>query len=327
VIRLASPPMLLLALPVLAGAVLAAHGRLGGRAGVQVSSLTLFHGSHRGLRYAFLGALRVLALLALVVALARPQTGHREVTVSTQGVDVMLVLDTSTSMQAVDIQPGNRLEAAKLVAKRFVQARPFDRNGMVVFAAQAFTQCPLTLDHSVLLQLIDHVSFGMVNDGTAIGVGLASAVDRLRASPAKSKVVVLLTDGNNNTGLVDPVTAARVAQTFGVKVYTVGLGSQGAALTPVDDPLLGRRYERIEQGLDESVLMKIAEITGGRYYRATSGRVLTGIYDQINRLEKSRIDERVTMEFNDLGSFLCALALGLFALEQLLRQVAWVKVP
>jgi Ca-activated chloride channel family protein len=319
--------MLLLAVPVLAGAWLSARGRLGGRAGVLLSSLGLFRGSHLGVRFAFLWALRTLALLALVVALARPQAGHREITVSTQGVDVMLVLDTSTSMQAVDIQPGNRLEAAKRVAKRFVEARLYDRTGIVVFASQAFTQCPLTLDHGVLLQLIDHVGFGMLTDGTAIGVALAAAVDRLRASPARSKVAVLLTDGNNNTGLVDPLTAARVAQTFGVKVYTVGVGTQGAALTPVDDPLFGRRYEKIEQGLDEPVLRRIAEITGGRYFRATSGRALAGIYDEINRLEKSRIDERVTMEFNDLGSYLCALALGLVGLEQLLRQGAWVKVP
>jgi Ca-activated chloride channel homolog len=327
VIRLASPLMLLLAVPVIAGVWLSARGRLGGRAGVLLSSLTLFHGHHRGVRFRFLAALRVLALLALVVALARPQSGHREISLSTEGVDVMLVLDTSGSMKAIDIQPGNRLEAAKRVAKRFVEARQYDRTGLVVFASRAFTQCPLTLDHAVLLRLIDEVNFGMVEDNTAIGVAVASAVDRLRLSPAKSKVVVLLTDGNNNTGLVDPLTAASVARTFGVKVYTVGVGTPGPALAPVDDPLFGRRYERIEQGLDETVLRRIADLTGGRFYRATSGRSLEAIYDEINRLEKSRIDERVTVEFNDLGSILCALALGLVGLEQLLRQGAWVRMP
>jgi len=327
VIRFASPALLLLAVPVLLGAVASARGWLGGRAGALVSSLGLFSGRHRGWRYALLGGLRTLALLGLVVALARPQSGHSEVTVSTEGVDVMLALDTSGSMRAEDIQPGNRLAAARTVARRFVEARPYDRTGLVVFASQAFTQCPLTLDHAVLLRLIDQVNFGMVEDGTAIGVALACAVNRLRSSPAKSKVVVLLTDGRNNMGSIDPLTAARVAQSYGVKVYTVGVGVEGMALYPVDDPVMGRRYERLESDVDEGVLRKIADITGGRYYRATSGHELSAIYDEINRLEKSRIDERVTMEYNDLGSRLCALALVLVGLEQLLRQTVWLKVP
>ncbi|MBI5835891.1 MAG: VWA domain-containing protein [Candidatus Eisenbacteria bacterium] len=326
-IRFAEPRMFLLLVPVALALWLAARGSLGGRAGAVVSSLGLFHGAHRGARFWLLGALRVLALVALVVALARPQSGHREITVSTEGVDVMLALDTSTSMQAEDIQPGNRLVAARTVARHFVEARPYDRTGLVVFASQAFTQCPLTLDHGVLLRLIDQVSFGMVEDGTAIGVALASAVNRLRLSPAKSKVVVLLTDGRNNMGSIDPLTAARVAETYGVKVYTVGVGVEGMALYPVDDPVFGRRYERIESDVDDVSLRRIAAITGGRYYRATSGKALTAIYDEINRLEKSRIDERVTMEYNDLGSVLCGLALALLGAEQLLRQGAWVKIP
>lgn len=326
-IRLAQPYMLLLAVPILAGAWLSAIGRLGGTPGVVFSSLGLLRGAHRGVRFMFLDALRLLGLLALVVALARPQSGHRDLIRSTQGVDVMLALDTSTSMQAEDIQPGNRLAAAKLVAERFVQARPFDRTGLVVFASQSFTQCPLTLDHGLLMQLIRQVNFGMVEDGTAIGVGLANAINRLKDSPAKSKVIVLLTDGRNNMGSIDPLTAARVAETFHVKVYTVGVGVEGKALYPVDDPVFGRRYERIDSDVDEPTLRRIAQITGGKYYRATNGKGLVAIYDEINRLEKSKIDEHMTLEYDDLGSLLCAGALCLVGLEELLRQTVWLKVP
>ena len=326
-IRLAQPWMLLLAAPVLLAAGLAARGVLGRRAAALFSSLGLLPGAHRGLRLALPTLLRVVALLALVVALARPQSGHRDIIRSTEGVDVMLLLDTSTSMQAEDIQPHNRLTAAKLVARRFVESRPYDRTGLIVFASQSFTQCPLTLDHGLLENLIDRVDFGMVEDGTAIGVGLANAVNRLKDSPAVSKVAVLLTDGRNNMGSIDPITAARVAQAYKVKVYTVGVGVEGMALYPVDDPVFGRRYERIPSDVDEAMLKRIATITGGRYYRATSGRELTSIYDEINKLEKSRIDEKMTIEYNDLGSLLCAGALLLVGLEQLLRQVVWLKVP
>lgn len=325
--RFAQPYMLLLTIPVLLGVVLAARGNLGGRAAALFSSLDLLGRGHRGVRFMVMDALRVLALLALVVALARPQSGHRDIIRSSEGVDVMLVLDTSTSMQAEDIQPGNRLMAARMVAKRFVENRPFDRTGLVVFASQSFTQCPLTLDHGVLIALIDAVHFGMVDDGTAIGVGLANAVSRLKESPAKSRVAVLLTDGRNNMGSIDPLTAARVAETFKIKVYTVGVGVEGMALYPIDDPVFGRRYERIESDVDEVTLKKIAAITGGKYYRATSGKALTAIYDEINRLEKSKIDEKMTMEYNDLGSVLCAAALCLVGLEQLLRLTLGVKVP
>ncbi len=325
--RFAQPYMLLLTIPVLLGVVLAARGNLGGRAAALFSSLDLLGRGHRGVRFMVMDALRVLALLALVVALARPQSGHRDIIRSSEGVDVMLVLDTSTSMQAEDIQPGNRLMAARMVAKRFVENRPFDRTGLVVFASQSFTQCPLTLDHGVLIALIDAVHFGMVDDGTAIGVGLANAVSRLKESPAKSRVAVLLTDGRNNMGSIDPLTAARVAETFKIKVYTVGVGVEGMALYPIDDPVFGRRYERIESDVDEVTLKKIAAITGGKYYRATSGKALTAIYDEINRLEKSKIDEKMTIEYNDLGSVLCAAALCLVGLEQLLRLTLGVKVP
>lgn len=325
--RFAQPYMLLLILPVIVGVVLAARGKLGGRAAALFSSVDLFGRGHLGLRFICMDALRVAALLGLVVALARPQSGHRDIIRSTEGVDVMLVLDTSTSMQAEDIQPGNRLLAAKQVAKRFVENRPFDRTGLVVFAAQSFTQCPLTLDHGVLLGLIEAIRFGMVNDGTAIGVGLANAVSRLKDSPAKSRVAILLTDGRNNMGSIDPLTAARVAQTFKIKVYTVGVGVEGMALYPIDDPVFGRRYERIESDVDEVTLKKIAGITGGKYYRATSGKALAAIYDEINQLEKSKIDEKMTMEYNDLGSLLCAAALCLVGLEQLLRLTLGLRVP
>ncbi len=326
-IRFAQPWVLLLFLPWLALVVAHARGLLGGRAAMMHSGLGMLPGRQWDWRGRILGIARAAGLALLIVALARPQSGHREISQSSLGVDVMLVLDTSTSMQALDMAPGNRLDAAKLAAERFVQARPYDRTGLVVFAGQSFTQCPLTLDHGVLLQLIRQVKFGMVEDGTAIGVALASAVSRLKGSSAKSRVIILLTDGRNNGGSIDPGTAARLSQALGIKVYTVGVGVEGRALYPVDDPVTGRRYERVESDVDDIVLKKIAEVTGGRYWRATNRKALDEIYNTLGRLEKSRIDERVTVEYEDLGGGLCRWALLLIGVETLLRFGPWLRVP
>ena len=198
-------------------------------------------------------ALRILALAGFIVAFARPQTGVTSETVSAEGIDIVLVMDVSSSMLAEDIEP-NRLEAAKGVAAQFVAGRQNDRMGLVVFAGEAFTQAPLTLDHSVITDLLTQMEVGMIDDGTTVGMGLATAVKRLQASDAESKVVVLLTDGRSNTGKIGPVTAAQMAQAFGVKVYTIGAGGRGTARVPIDDPVVGRRYVNMQVDIDEPTL-------------------------------------------------------------------------
>jgi len=233
-------------------------------------------------------ALRGLALLCLVVAFARPQTGVTGENVVTEGVDIVLALDISSSMLAEDLAP-NRIEAAKAVAADFAAGRRDDRIGLVIFAGKAFTQAPLTLDRSVIASLIGELEVGMIEDGTAVGMGLATAVKRLRTSEAVSKVVVLLTDGRNNRGEIDPVTAAQAAQALGVRVYAIGAGSRGAARVPATDRLGNRRYVTMRVDVDEPTLRATAETTGGRYYRATDRESLEAIYREIDELETTEI--------------------------------------
>jgi len=233
--------------------------------------------------------LRALALAALVVALARPQTGVTTENVLTEGIDIVLVIDVSTSMLAEDLEP-NRLEAAKAVAADFVAGRRNDRIGLVAFAGQAFTQAPLTFDHSVVESLAGELQTGMIEDGTAVGMGLATAVKRLQASPAESKVVVLLTDGSSNRGEIGPVTAAQMAQALGVRVYTIGAGSQGTARVPVPDGFGGTRYATMRVEIDEATLREIADLTGGRYFRATDNESLAAIYAEIDELERTEVE-------------------------------------
>ena len=233
-------------------------------------------------------ALRGLALVCLVVAFARPQTGVTGENVVTEGIDIVLALDISSSMLAEDLAP-NRIEAAKVVAADFAAGRGNDRIGLVIFAGKAFTQAPLTLDHSVVVSLIADLEVGMIEDGTAVGMGLATAVKRLQASEAASKVVVLLTDGRNNRGEIDPVTAAQAAQALGVRVYTIGAGSRGAARVPITDRLGNRRYVTARVDVDEPTLRATAETTGGRYYRATDRESLEAIYREIDELETTEI--------------------------------------
>ncbi len=255
--------------------------------------------------------LRGLALAALVVAFARPQTGVTGENVVTEGIDIVLALDISSSMLAEDLSP-NRIEAAKAVAADFAAGRGNDRIGLVIFAGKAFTQAPLTLDHSVVVALIGELEVGMVEDGTAVGMGLATAVKRLQASEARSKVVVLLTDGRNNRGEIDPVTAAQAAQALGVRVYTIGAGSRGTARVPVTDRFGNRRYVTTRVDVDEPTLRAVAETTAGRYYRATDRESLEAIYREIDELETTEIEVE---NFTTYGErFHIPLAAGLLLL-------------
>jgi Ca-activated chloride channel family protein len=257
------------------------------------------------------GWLLAAGLGLLTLALARPQEGVRERELRERGVDIVLALDISTSMQAEDLQPDNRLAVAKRVAEDFVMHRRHDRVGLVAFAATAFTQCPLTLNHTALVGLLRRLDFGMVEDGTAIGMGLATGVNRLRQSTSKSKVVILLTDGINNRGAVDPLTAAQLAHALGVRVYTIGVGTTGLAPVPVDDPQFGRRYARLPVEIDEAILTQVASLTGGRYFRARDTQALAAIYREIDRLERSEVTDVQYEEWIDRGPLLCALAFAL----------------
>jgi len=254
--------------------------------------------------------LRALALLFLIVALARPQSALSWQNSTTQGIDIVIASDISGSMLAEDFKP-NRLEAGKNIAIDFIKDRPDDRIGLVIFSGESFTQCPLTIDHDVLINLFAAIKNGMVDDGTAIGMGLATAVNRLKDSEAKSKVVILLTDGSNNSGSIPPVTAAEIAKQFNVRVYTVGIGTRGYAPYPVQTSM-GVRYQNMPVDVDEGTLTKIARITGGKYFRATDNEKLKSIYEQIDKLEKAKID--VTQYHKKTECFLPLAIIALFLL-------------
>ena len=279
-----------------------------------------------GRRRHALFALRVLALAALIVAFSRPQTGVTSETVSAEGIDIVLAIDVSSSMLAEDLEP-NRLEAAKAVAAEFVEGRRNDRIGLVVFAGEAFTQVPLTLDYSVVTDLLGQMEVGMIEDGTAVGMGLATAVKRLQASDAESQVVVLLTDGRNNTGEIGPVTAGQMARALGVRVYTIGAGSQGMARVPIDDRLRGRRYVTVEVDIDEASLQEVAETTGGRYFRATDREGLGQIYEEIDALETTEIEVQNFTSYGELFHYPLAAGLLLLLLEVGLGQTVLRKLP
>jgi Ca-activated chloride channel family protein len=235
-------------------------------------------------------ALRAIAITLLIIVLARPQKTDKFQDVSTEGIDIVLTQDISGSMLSRDFRP-DRLEAAKNIATEFISGRPYDRIGLVVFSGESFTQCPLTTDHAVLINLLREIQSGMIEDGTAIGMGLATAVNRIKDSQAKSKVIILLTDGVNNRGEIAPETAAEIAKTFGIRVYTIGVGTQGMAPYPVQTPF-GIQYQDMPVEIDEGILQKIAQTTGGKYFRATDNDSLEKIYKEIDKLEKSKIDVR-----------------------------------
>jgi Ca-activated chloride channel family protein len=257
--------------------------------------------------------LRVLALIALIIGLARPQSSLSWQNSTTEGIDIMIASDISGSMLAEDFQP-NRMEAGKNIAIDFIKNRPNDRIGLVIFSGESFTQCPLTIDHDVLINLFKDIKNGMIDDGTAIGMGLATAVNRLKESEAKSKVIILLTDGSNNAGSIPPVTAAEIAKQFNVRVYTVGLGTKGFAPYPVQTPM-GVQYQRMPVDVDEGTLTKIANITGGKYFRATNNETLKSIYEQIDKLEKAKIDVTQYNKKTELFLPFALIALLLLLLE------------
>lgn len=256
-------------------------------------------GSLRSQLIGLLPLIKLLGLALLILALARPRLTLKEEQVKAEGVDIVLAIDLSSSMLAQDFKP-NRLEASKQVATEFVSKRPYDRIGLVQFAGEAFTTCPLTTDHNIITQFLSGLDVGLLEDGTAIGSGLATSVNRLKDSEAKSKIVILLTDGVNNTGYQSPMLAAKVAKEFGVKVYTIGVGTVGQALSPVGRQRDGRYvFGLAEVQIDEALLRAISDETGGMYFRATSAQALQEIYDEINKLEKTEIEVTVIRKYSE----------------------------
>lgn len=291
-------------------------------------------------RFAFLPSLlRALALVAIVVALARPQAGKAETRVRSEGIDVVLAVDLSTSMYAEDFERDgarlNRLDALRPVILDFIEKRPSDRFAIVIFAGVAFTQCPLTLDREVLRRIVEELRIGSIEDGTAIGLGIATSLNRLRDSAAKTKLVVLLSDGSNNAGNVDPLEAGRMAKDLGMKVYTIGAGRRGIVPFPVLDPngrpvtdARGRkRYRELESSVDEETLKAVAEVTGARYFRAEDSAALEATYAEIDRLEKTEIEAYQYTEYRELYPWAVAPALALLALEFLLRWTRFRGLP
>lgn len=297
-------------------------------ADLQVSSLKAFKGmKHAGriwMRH-ILFVLEILAIAFLIVALARPQSSNSWQTYTSEGIDIVLALDISGSMLARDFTP-DRLEAAKEVATKFILERPQDKIGLVIFAGESFTQCPLTTDQAVLVNLLREVKSGMIEDGTAIGLGLANAVNRLKDSPAKSKVVILLTDGVNNRGAIAPATAAELARTYGIRVYTIGVGTYGEAPYPVQTPF-GVQLQNVPVEIDEEVLQQIATLTGGQYFRATDNNKLKQIYEEIDQLEKSKIEVKHFSKKNEQYFLFGLLGMCLLIAQALLRYTLLRKIP
>ncbi len=266
-----------------------------------------------------------------ILALARPQSGRIEQRITSEGVDIVLALDVSGSMRAYDLG-SERLTVAREVVERFIENRASDRIGMVVFAGEAFTQCPLTIDYGILKKLLENVSItmdGTIPDGTAIGMAIATAANRLRLSDAKSKVVILLTDGSNNAGIIDPITAARAAARVGVRIYAIGAGVEGRAPIKVDDPFFGERVEFIENSINEDILREVARITGGRFYRATSRSGLEDVYREIGEMEQSEVETLEIPRYTELTFkyALVPLGIALVLLSFVLRNTVFRTLP
>ncbi|MCC8197405.1 MAG: VWA domain-containing protein [Tannerellaceae bacterium] len=269
--------------------------------------------------------LRMAAIALLIIVLARPQSTNSWQNSSTEGIDIMLVMDISSSMLAEDLKP-NRLEASKDVAASFINGRPNDNIGLVVFSGESFTQCPLTTDHTVLLNLFKDIHCGMINDGTAIGLGLANAVSRIKDSQAISKVIILLTDGENNMGEIAPITAAEIARTFGIRVYTIGVGTKGEAPYPFQTAF-GVKYQNIPVDIDEPTLKQIAATTGGQYFRATDNSSLKNIYTEIDKLEKTKISVQEYSKKQEEYKYWALLVFGLLLLEVIFRNSLLRNIP
>ncbi len=269
--------------------------------------------------------LRMAVITLLIIVLARPQSTNSWQNTNTEGIDIMLALDISTSMLAEDLKP-NRLEAAKDVAASFINGRPNDNIGLVVFSGESFTQCPLTTDHTILLNLFKDIRSGMIQDGTAIGLGLANAVSRIKDSQALSRVIILLTDGSNNMGEIAPVTAAEIAATFGIRVYTVGVGTKGMAPYPRQTPF-GIQYQNIPVDIDEPALKQIASTTGGQYFRATDNASLREIYSEIDQMEKTKISVQQYSKKQEEYMNWALLLFALLLIEVVLRNTLLRNIP
>lgn len=277
---------------------------------------------------------RCVAIALLVLALARPQAEDRTQEILTEGVDIVLAVDNSGSMAAIDLgrKPGgfdevSRLDYAQQVVGDFIEGRQADRIGLVVFAGRAFTRCPLTLDYGLLLQILDSVEITRRYDGTAIGMGLATAVNRLKDSPADSRVIILLTDGRNNAGEIDPITAARLARSMGVRVHIIGVGTEGSAPVPVDDPVFGRRFVFQPVDLDEKTLRLLAEETDGRYFRATDAKTLREIFARIDEMERTEVQINERVRRDELAPALLGWGALLLLLEALLQWTVLRTLP
>ncbi len=276
--------------------------------------------------------LRCLCMAFILLAMARPQAGNKQTEYLSEGIDIILCIDTSGSMQALDFSMGGkrieRLTVVKEVVKKFIKERTSDRIGMIVFGQEAFTQCPLTLDYGVLLSFLDRVKIGMAGEATAIGDAVALGVKRLKAlEKAKSRVMILLTDGRNNTGSIDPKTAAEIAKEFDVKIYTIGAGTEGEAPFLIEHPLFGKQYVYQKVDLDEEALREIARITDGYYFRAKDTSALERVYDQINKLEKTEVKVKEYMEYEELFWWFLIPALAFLLIEVVLSQTRFRKIP
>lgn len=328
--RFADPIYFLLLIPVLVFFFLHLSGKIGREAVLRFSSVELVKrsgGKKLTAGRALSSLFRLAVLTLLIFAMARPQTGTGEDKSTQQVVDIVISLDVSGSMATLDFQPDNRLVAAKLEAKRFIEERKNDRLGLVIFAGQSFTQCPLTVDHKAIATLLDKIQLGTLEDGTAIGLGLASAVNRLKDSEAKTKIAVLLTDGVNNAGEIDPLTAAELAKQFKVRVYTIGVGKDGMSYLPIEDPTFGTRLLKVETQIDEKMLDTIARKTGGSYFRAQDSRALREIFKEIDRLEKTEVKVEHAVHYEEQYFWFLWPALWVLLMELVWTHVIFVKIP
>jgi len=297
---------------------------------IQVSTIQQLAGARKTFRNYLrhlLFILRMFTVVMLIIVLARPQSTRSWEKSITKGIDIIIAIDISGSMLARDFKP-DRLEASKDVAIEFISGRRNDRIGLIVFSGESFTQCPLTTDHKVLINLFNDIKSGMIEDGTAIGVGLGNAVKRLKDSDAISKVIILLTDGVNNRGSIDPLTAAEIAKTFGIRTYTIGVGSMGTAPYPVQHPFTGNIfYQDMPVEIDEATLQEIADITNGKYFRATNNQKLREIYVEIDKLEKSKIDVKEYSKKHEKYLGFAIAAIMLLLLEIILKNTVFKSIP
>jgi Ca-activated chloride channel family protein len=319
--RFANPYFLIFALLVPVLVVLTRRRSKKRPSGVRFSSVGIAKSIHPApaVRFMFIPAvLRLIAILLLITALARPQTGQGFREITRHGIDIMLALDTSTSMDIMDMRP-TRLQAAKNAISRFIGNRVNDRIGLILFAGTSFTRCPLTLDYGILTSFIEPVQSGIIEDGTAIGMAIANGVNRLRESEARSKIIILLTDGVNNRGLIDPRSAIDLAVSEKIKVYTIGVGRPGVFHQDIVDPRYGKRRVAVKSEIDEELLKEIADKTGAAYYAARSEKELEDIYDEIDKLEKSDVKSKIYYEYTEQFARFVALALLLLLAEWILK--------